>query len=122
MNRKNWDINDWKGRCSELAFEVERLWKEVEEWKQQNKLLLKDQERLEWDREALEWLVQNFMCLDQDLRSPINEDIDEYRWMVRCNQTMSRESHSHDDWRDAIEEAMTCDKPFKYYGTGPANL
>ena len=79
-------------------------------------------EELEWDRKALEWLVSEFMCLDEDLRSPINEDLDQYRWLVRCNQTLGRESHSHDDWRDAIEEAMTCDKPFKYYGTGPANL
>lgn len=25
MSRKNWNINDWKARCSELAFEVQEL-------------------------------------------------------------------------------------------------
>lgn len=34
MSRKDWDIFDWKYRCSELAFEVKRL--------------QKDSERLEW--------------------------------------------------------------------------
>ena len=31
-----------------MALEVEKLWKEVEEWKQENWLLFQDQERLEW--------------------------------------------------------------------------
>ena len=91
MNRKDWDITDWKVRCSELAFEVERLWKEVEEWKQENKSLLKDQERLEW-------LAKSGAKVDR------RTEHSGYIVTGPCHALLGKQDH--DDWRDAIDEAM----------------
>ena len=99
MVRKNWDIQDWKSRCSELAFEVERLWKEVEEWKQQNQSLLKDRERLEWMAKGGRVINK----IDNRYHKGYIVEWD-FEW-----DGYKKETDVHSDWRAAIDEAMKDD-------------
>ena len=78
MSRKDWDIIDWKVRCSELAFEVERLQK---------------------DRERLEWLVETSHFILPDGQRPS-------KWAVFSGLREDRKTRWHNGWLNAIDDAM----------------
>jgi hypothetical protein len=64
MVRKHWDIDDWKFRCSELAFLVSDL--------------EKDSKRLEWIIDNLEWASLHLVML-----SSSQED-----WRIEIDKAM----------------------------------